>query len=118
MHAYNNLGLICDAKNEHDKALSYYDQALAIDPHAVNVHFNRAICCLSLGMYKEARNDFFLELAVSPASVATEYYYKAVDSFLSGRSADSRDFIARLEAMKHIIPTRFTEDLRKTAQIQ
>jgi len=116
IHAFNNLGLICDAKGEHDKALSYYGQALEADPNAVNVHFNRAITCLSLGLYNDARQDFADELARSPSSVASEYYYKAVDNFLAGHRDDSLEFIARLKAMKHIIPERFTDDLQKSAQ--
>ncbi len=65
---YNNRGLAYDAKGELQKALSDYDQALAISPSFVDAYINRGIIYGESSLYGRAIKDFNEALAIDPSS--------------------------------------------------
>ncbi|XP_073708319.1 mitochondrial import receptor subunit TOM34-like [Garra rufa] len=60
-------------KGEHKKAMEKYTQSISQDPTEVTTYTNRALCYLSLKMYKEAINDCDTALRMDSANIKAFY---------------------------------------------
>uniref|UniRef100_A0A8C2FB67 Mitochondrial import receptor subunit TOM34 n=1 Tax=Cyprinus carpio TaxID=7962 RepID=A0A8C2FB67_CYPCA len=60
-------------KGEHKKAVEKYTQSLGLNPTEVTTYTNRALCYLSLKMYKEAISDCDEALQLDSANVKAFY---------------------------------------------
>jgi tetratricopeptide (TPR) repeat protein len=66
--AYFNRGYAWGHKGEHDKAITDYSQALAIDPKKASAYCNRGIEWMHKGEHDKAIADFDRALAIDPNS--------------------------------------------------
>jgi tetratricopeptide (TPR) repeat protein len=86
-------------RGEHDRAIEYYTQALALDPNCVSAYCARGGSSIELKNYSQAKTDYAMALKLSPAlavadgGLARAYYglgdYQA--ALIAGDRAIQRD---------------------------
>ncbi|XP_043098799.1 mitochondrial import receptor subunit TOM34 [Puntigrus tetrazona] len=78
-------------KGEHKKALEKYTQSLAQDPTEVTTYTNRALCYLSLKIYKEAISDCSEALRLDSANIKAFYRRAQANKELKNKKSAVED---------------------------
>ena len=65
--AYQNLGVACAEKGDHETAIGHYTRALALNPDSVDSYFNRANSFQALGDADRALADYSRAIEMKPA---------------------------------------------------
>ena len=65
--AYQNLGVACAEKGDHETAIGHYTRALAINPNSVETSYNRANSRPTLGDADRAFADYSRAIELKPA---------------------------------------------------
>jgi tetratricopeptide (TPR) repeat protein len=65
--AYQNLGVACAEKGDHEAAISHYTSALALNPDSVETYYNRANSFQALGDNARAFADYSRAIEMKPA---------------------------------------------------
>ena len=74
--ALSNMGNICMIKKEFEKAVGYYEKALAVKPDDVNTRINYARALYELKNYEKAREEYGKAVLLN-AGLAARYRYLA-----------------------------------------
>ncbi|KAI2663875.1 Mitochondrial import receptor subunit TOM34 [Labeo rohita] len=78
-------------KGEHKKALEKYTQSISQDPTEVTTYTNRALCYLSLKMYKEAISDCDEALRMDSANIKAFYRRAQANKELKNKKSSIED---------------------------
>lgn len=81
--AYNNLGYIYSESEQYEKAISYFDKAIAIKPLFSRSYFNRGVCKMKLEQYKAAIEDFDISIKNFPKNDQA-YFNRGLAKYNSG----------------------------------
>lgn len=65
--SFYNLGLICSARKESDKALEAFDQALALDPKSFDAEYQKGLAYAELKKYDQAILSYQKALTLNPS---------------------------------------------------
>ena len=65
--AYQNLGVACAEKGDHETAIGHYTRALALNPNSVETYYNRANSFQALGDADRAFADYSRAIELKPA---------------------------------------------------
>jgi tetratricopeptide (TPR) repeat protein len=112
--AYDNRGTVYAFKGEHDQAIADYNKALEIDSRHVNSYNNRGMVYRNKGDYDLAIVDFNKALEIDP-SEGEVYSNRAIVYYLKGEYDDSWADVHRAQSLKHQVPLKFLDDLRKAS---
>jgi len=69
---YTNLGRVMDELGRSEEAMSYYEQALEVDPACALAHFNRALLQLQQGNYAEGWRSYEWRWTADELSLSKE----------------------------------------------
>ncbi|XP_026121763.1 mitochondrial import receptor subunit TOM34 isoform X1 [Carassius auratus] len=89
--ALKEEGNVFVKKGEHKKAVEKYTQSLGQDPTEVTTYTNRALCYLSLKMYKEAINDCDEALRLDSANIKAFYRRAQANKELKNKKSAIED---------------------------
>lgn len=81
---YSRLGIIYLAQKNHEDARDALRQAIKLEPHAANRHFNLALAYLELGSFAKAISSMEAALKYDPSN---RKYRKMLDEMLTGRAS-------------------------------
>jgi cytochrome c-type biogenesis protein CcmH/NrfG len=72
-----------------DKAISAYEQVLALDKNAPHINYNLALIYLQREELAQARSQFLAALEVDPGDRDARYYLDKLDTLQRGRESGS-----------------------------
>lgn len=77
LHAYNNRGVLFNARGSYEEALTDFEEAIEIDPDYGNVYINRGITYIHQMQYDRALQDFNRAIALNAQSLEA-YFNRSV----------------------------------------
>jgi tetratricopeptide (TPR) repeat protein len=89
--AYNNRGTAWSAKQEYEKALADFGEAIRLDPKFARAYCNRGVAYSNKGNYDKAIGDFTEVIRLDPKSA---FAYLDVRRFLAAHAARFTWFFA------------------------
>ncbi|WP_338633149.1 tetratricopeptide repeat protein [Afipia carboxidovorans] len=96
-NAYNALGSFKEAKADYDKALALGYYPVSAPRETADTHLGRGFALYSLGLYKDAIEDYNAVLEIMPRSSRTLAWRGAAYQSLGKRSEAVADYRAALE---------------------
>ena len=102
-HLYKSLhimGVICMQKQEHDKALDYFNKSIEANDSFADAYYNRGIALGLLERYQEALEDLTKSLELGKKS-ADVYFAMGIQKINLGYTAEGCNDLATAEKMGH-----------------
>jgi tetratricopeptide (TPR) repeat protein len=99
VEAHINIGRLCSAAGELERASAYFRQAIRLEPHHPVAHFNLAVTLHDLGDLEAARDAYRLSLRHDP-SFADAHYNLAALLSQQGDEQGAREHMTAYEAIR------------------
>lgn len=88
---YNNLGIEEYQKGNYNKAISYFNKAIELDPNNAFAYNNRGLAHSELKEYNKAISDYNKAIALKP-DYAIAYFNRGLSYFATGSYYNSKPF--------------------------